>query len=369
MIVVGILLLSSFIVMPASGEPTSGNILYVGGSGPGNYSSIQDAINAASDGDTVYVYSGTYYENVNVHKTINLIGENKETTVIDGGGNGNVVDISAVEVKINGFTLQNGDPWGIKISDSYNNIISGNKLSNNNGSGIYVDKSSNNDINYNTIENNKEAGISLWCPYNNVNENIITNNSMGIYLFDSSNNNIYENTITNNKEGGIYLLGSFNNTIYRNNITNNSKGIEQFLSLNSSISENTITNNREDGVHIDCSGDNKVINNRIIHNNGNGIYLGFLSSGNKIIRNIIANNNDFGIYLKYSSGNQINSNNFIDNGKAASFYGSWRNRWKKNYWDRPRLFPKPIFGRMGNKGLIPWVNFDWRPARKPYDLP
>ena len=41
-----------------------GNVLYVGGSGPGNYTKIQDAVDDASDGDTVFVYSGIYYETI-----------------------------------------------------------------------------------------------------------------------------------------------------------------------------------------------------------------------------------------------------------------------------------------------------------------
>jgi parallel beta-helix repeat protein len=62
-----------------------GNILYVGGSGPGNYTRIQDAIANASDGDTVYIYHGTYYEhNLVITKKINIIGENKETTIVCG---------------------------------------------------------------------------------------------------------------------------------------------------------------------------------------------------------------------------------------------------------------------------------------------
>ncbi|MCD6481001.1 MAG: hypothetical protein J7L31_01850, partial [Thermoplasmata archaeon] len=61
-----------------------GNILYVGGSGPENYSKIQNAIDNASDGDTVFVYddSSPYYENIVINKSINLVGENKDTTVI-----------------------------------------------------------------------------------------------------------------------------------------------------------------------------------------------------------------------------------------------------------------------------------------------
>ena len=76
-----------------------GKTLYVGGSGGDNYTQIQHAIDNASDGDTVFVYNGTYYENVVVDKSIQLIGEDKNTTIIDGGGNDDVVHVSNNNVK------------------------------------------------------------------------------------------------------------------------------------------------------------------------------------------------------------------------------------------------------------------------------
>ena len=68
-----------------------GEILYVGGSEPGNYSKIQDAIDDAADGDTVFIYddSSPYYENVYLKdKSINVVGENTDTTIIDAGTGG-----------------------------------------------------------------------------------------------------------------------------------------------------------------------------------------------------------------------------------------------------------------------------------------
>ena len=67
--------------MPVS----NGNTLYVGGSGEGNYTKIQHAIDDASDGGTVFVYddSSPYNENLNVDKSINLIGEDRNTTIIN----------------------------------------------------------------------------------------------------------------------------------------------------------------------------------------------------------------------------------------------------------------------------------------------
>ena len=74
---------SLVIVYPIKALKVNGNTLYVGGSGPGNYSTIQSAIDAANPGDTIFVYSGTYNEYLYLEKTINLIGENKDTTLIN----------------------------------------------------------------------------------------------------------------------------------------------------------------------------------------------------------------------------------------------------------------------------------------------
>ena len=89
-----------------------GNTLYVGGSGPGNYSMIQLAVDDANDGDTVFVYNGTYHENVFIFKSINLIGENRFNTTIDGdigGGIYHIINIRNSSVLIKNFTIQNAD--------------------------------------------------------------------------------------------------------------------------------------------------------------------------------------------------------------------------------------------------------------------
>jgi len=110
---IGMLLLSSFAFAPViTGaplqQPSDGDILYVGGSGSGNYTYIQDAVDNASNGDTVFVYkdSSPYYENVIVNKTIDLIGENTMDTIIVGSGFGNAVEITANNVNMSNFTVQ-----------------------------------------------------------------------------------------------------------------------------------------------------------------------------------------------------------------------------------------------------------------------
>ena len=216
-------------------ETFNGNILYVGGSGPGNYTAIQDAIDNASDDDTVFVYdeSSPYYENIVIKKSIDLIGESKNTTVIDGGGSGHVVCISSDFIEFSEFTIWNsGDnnrDAGIYINSSYNNIsnniISDNKL------GIYVDINDNygiydNIITQNTILKN-DKGIFLMMTYNAViSKNIIISNDYGIYT-----------------RGGVFF--ACNNTIIiRNSIINNTFGIELTFQSSASINFNNFINNK-----------------------------------------------------------------------------------------------------------------------------
>src|SRR3990170_7751450 len=67
------------------------------------YSSIQDAINASSSGDTIQVQNGTYYENVNVTKQLTLRGTGMP--VVDAGGSGSTIKLSADGIILEGFTV------------------------------------------------------------------------------------------------------------------------------------------------------------------------------------------------------------------------------------------------------------------------
>jgi pectin methylesterase-like acyl-CoA thioesterase len=67
MLITGIVFLSVFnVFLPVETCVASGNTIYVDVSGKADYTNIQDAVNAANDSDTIYVYGGTYNENVAV---------------------------------------------------------------------------------------------------------------------------------------------------------------------------------------------------------------------------------------------------------------------------------------------------------------
>ena len=291
---------------------TKTNTLYVGGSGPKNYTKIQDAIDVASDGGTVFVYddSSPYHENIIIDKPISVLGENKETTIIDGPRfqKGNVVSIISNSVKIAEFTLQNAG-------------------SDHNYAGVLLENSN-------------------FCI---IQDNIIKSNPLGIYLEASSCNYIYENHITLNDFGilaGDYELPSNYNV----------------------VKHNIISKNRVAGVMFAWSKHNMFYYN-IISDSYNGIYFWY-NDKTMIYRNSISNNSEKGLDMSVSIQNTILCNNFYDNGEDAYFWimnPFQNNKFLSNYWNEPLSHPKRIFGKL-NSGAL-WREFDWHPAQEPYDIP
>lgn len=218
-------------VQPAKSEP---NIIIV----PDDYLTIQKAINSSNDGDTIYVKAGTYYEHVVVNKTVSLLGESSESAIIDGNRTGNVVSITANNVCIKNFTVQNsgyGDEEGCIYTDSSGAIIWGSKIVSHH-IGIYLKSASYFNVTSNTIIGGSYAGIILYGVDHGIlmyNE-IINSGTHGIDLDEASNIIIANNLITNNANGdGIYLttyrngIGApyCNITINGNNIVDNLYGI------------------------------------------------------------------------------------------------------------------------------------------------
>ena len=153
---------------------TSGNILYVGGEGPDNYSKIQDAINNASTSDTIFVYNRTYQEQLTIDVSVNLIGENNETTIIDGDFASNVITISADGVKFSKFTIKN---CGDGNNDSVFKILSKNNILRDN---IFV-------CDHKLLKNQLAIKILPGADNNQIINNQIYYSDAGIHIRSSNN--------------------------------------------------------------------------------------------------------------------------------------------------------------------------------------
>ena len=213
-----------------------------------DFATIQAAINDADTehGHTIIVDSGTYSENVIVNKSLTLRGENRDNTIIDANGSGNVIQVTVNNCTIQNFTIQNaGSIAGIYISShsnrinhnniisnsregiyssSNNNIISDNVIESNGDYGIWLYGSSNNTISNNIISSNHADGFILvhYSDFNVVSGNYISMNGDGIRVGESNNNIIRNNILLNNEDNGIYIQQESNdNWVYHNNFVNN----------------------------------------------------------------------------------------------------------------------------------------------------
>ncbi|ODS40616.1 MAG: hypothetical protein A7315_08065 [Candidatus Altiarchaeales archaeon WOR_SM1_79] len=303
------------VVTDITPQVKAASTLYVGGVGSGNYTSIQWAIDNATSGDTVFVYNGTYYENVVVNKTINLAGENKDTTIIDGKESGDVVTITVDWVNVSLFTITNGSS-GIYISSSSNCDISDNIVNSNNNDGISLYLlSDHNDIRFNTIEHNENGIMLSESNHNLISDNyIIDNDGDGIYLFFNSNsNNIIFNIIENHNNSGVKILESDNNYVTQNfDINNNDYGVYLWDAHKNDISMNANIHNNTYGVYLESSNNNTILLWNNVHNNNYGIYL-VSSNDNNITENTATSNDQSGIYLQNCCRNNITGNNASDN--------------------------------------------------------
>ena len=113
------MLLTSTLTLAFNIQPVKARTIVV----PDDYPTIQEAINHADAGDTVFVRNGTYYEHVCVNKTVSIAGQDRNTTTIDGNQTGTVVTVTADNVNISGFTVQNGEA-GLDLAGDGNTVTS-----------------------------------------------------------------------------------------------------------------------------------------------------------------------------------------------------------------------------------------------------
>lgn len=263
-----IMLLSLIIIIVDIAPMVEGPaILEVDDSGGKPYINIQAAVDDAQPGDTVYVYPGIYYEDVVIDKTINLTGEDRDTTIINASAIGIFVQ-NIDYVNISGFTIVNGSSagirlipsnnsliqnsrielnnYGIQVIDSNNTVVRNNIASNNsNYHGIYLDRSTNITIKNNICINNSAAGIRVYDSSNDnlITDNFCSDNNHGIYVNVWSNNNrIINNNIKSNKEYGIRLVLGENNIMINNTLIDNYKAIAESSSTGNQVINSTMVN-------------------------------------------------------------------------------------------------------------------------------
>ncbi len=252
-----LILLSTGLLLPVFVIPrVKAETWTVDDDGGGDFSVIQEAVDAAGIGDIVRVLAGFYNEKVVINKSISLVGENKSTTFIDGSGGGTVINVTASNVRIKGFTVRNGQS-GIVVFDSYNCTVEGNIAEDNKIRGILISESQNCTVKRNhAIGTQGGYGINVYASqYVLVEENVARDNLWdGIGLLESNNSIVRENTVSSNRYIGIWVEDSSENSIYLNNFFNNSRHVSSNSRAN--VWDNGVEGNYwSDYAGVDENGD------------------------------------------------------------------------------------------------------------------
>jgi len=290
------------------------------------FNTIQPAVDRLElgNGGTVNVAAGTYAEHVTINKTITLNGAGKLTTIITGGGMGQVLSVvsPADSVIVNGFTISN----------------SGSDLSADFGIGMVG-------VNHCTIENN-----------------LITGNANGLFLSAHAHDNtILNNTVSNTGYHGIFLYNSTNanpdnsSNVIQGNAISGCGGSAIYADQNSNantISWNTISASAKtafggtkdaSGIFFYKSNDNTVSSNSISNNAEYGIDLHEGSHGNSITQNEVTGNQFGGVFMHAGTSGVTLPNtlsyNKISGNTGFGANGEWFNSAINNYWSGPGVCP------------------------------
>lgn len=377
MLLIGLLIFTSIFVFPVSSKnvylTSTGNTLYVGGSGLGNYSKIQDAVDNAENGSTIYVYSGIYSDSVTIDKSISLIGEDKNTTIIDRDGKENApIYITCDNVIVTGFTLMSKFNRfstympGIAVYSSFNHIYNNNISEN--GQGILLSRNTNNNsITNNFFYNNTWFGGSPSYGYGismseTTNDNIISNNYFynnhygilfrgsrniisdnqfykdGIYTYDPGYDNVLSNNMVNDKPfvylyggsdqtidgyaGQICLVNCDNIVVKNNEISNVVSAVTLLNSHNCKIFENEFSETLNECIAVIDSDNNEIQRNNILENKKGDAFI-ILRSDNNLIKENNMQKSKWGMLISKSHYNTIDGNNFIKNTRRSGIYASY----------------------------------------------
>ena len=287
---------------------------------------ITRLIDAAAEGATIHVPAGLYHEHLRIAKPLTLIADG--LVILDGGGKGDIVEISAPGVTLKGFTIRNTGAdldqenaairalaprttlenntledilFGIDLREApdsviRNNTIGGKKLDvARRGDGLRLWRADRTLVENNTIHDGRDA--ILWYSKGiTIRGNTATDCRYGLHLMFSDDVTIEDNRFSRNSVG-VYLMYSTGVTIRRNHLIRNRGPSGYGLGLKETdqftVSENLITGNRV-GVYIDGSPFTDA-------------------KPGEFHRNTLAYNDIGFTFLPSAKGNQLTDNNFIDN--------------------------------------------------------
>lgn len=324
-------------------------VLRVGAGSP--YGSIRAALADARPGDTVRVGPGVYHGSLLVDRPVTLLGTGRP--VVDGGGRGHVVEITAPGVTVRGFTLRaSGEnperedagvmvragpvrivddrledvQYGIYLKDAPGSLVQGNVVRGKpfplarRGDGIRLWYSSSTRIAGNDVAGARDV-VVFFSDHLRIEDNHVTGGRYGLHYMYSNHNRIEGNRLEGN-EVGAFIMYSKDITL-RRNVFGRSHGSSGF------------------GIGLKDS-DSLRVRDNLFAANQVGVYLD--NSPHSVgVENVLEGNvflyNEAAVRLLPSvHSDRFTGNSFVDNGRPADIPGGAvrggadQNDWSGNYW-------------------------------------
>lgn len=340
-----LLLLCSLI--PGAVQASDATTWIVSPQGP--FTTIEQALKHAADGDTILVKGGVYSGPLVVDKSIHLVGE--EWPVIDGGGKGMVVSLAAPGIQMQGFVVRGSgsepdrDHSGIALKAA-DILVENNRLSDV-LFGIFVAEADRAVVRGNDITSKAEFDVArkgdairVWYSQDVMIENNLVHEARDIVAWYSKNL-VFRNNHIQNGRYGVHLMYCDNATISGNIVQDNSVGIYVMYSRQVALIENDIYRQRgPSGYALGFKdADNVLVQNNLLVDNRAGIFIDGTpyrpDSYARFERNIIAFN-DIGVLLfSFVSKAEFRGNTLWENIQQTALQGSGKagaNTWEGNYW-------------------------------------
>ncbi|MCK9439984.1 MAG: right-handed parallel beta-helix repeat-containing protein [Methanothrix sp.] len=321
--------------------PTEGARTYiVDDSGFANFNTIQEAVVAASNGDTIYIKPGEYNEEVILNRSLKLMpltGENGPI-ILKGDGLETGITITAEGCSLQGLTIQDFAGPAIYIQSSRNSIRE--NVFKNANPAILVRGSHENTITANTIMDSQGA-VALWenSTNNQVSENDIVGCNLSIVVRETAENKILRNKISDaywglwldhaedcqiegndiqSKMYGVWVLNSSDICVSQNNvrIKGSTSGISQGINLanaSGTILQGNEINDAAFGMLIFSSKNDKLMDNAIFRST-NAVFI--KDSDSEVLKNNSIIGTEYGIRMENSSRNSLHQNK-IENGTVG----------------------------------------------------
>jgi nitrous oxidase accessory protein len=316
--------------------------------------SLEQAVAAAAPGATLSVSAGVHAVHLKLDKPVTLIGE--PGAILDGGGRGDIVRISASNVTVRGLTLRHSGSdltamnAGIFIErHAHDVVISGNRIEDS-LFGVYLDGAANVRVERNVIRGlrylrvaDRGDGIHLWNDTGcSIEDNDIAGTRDGIYVYVSPRNTIARNVV-HDVRYGIHYMYSQHNLLLDNISRGNLAGYALMSSDHLKVIGNTSENESSYGFLLNYISHSEIAGNRVYRINGQGDGAGgtidgtdgkglfvYLSQFNSFHDNLVADS-QIGIHVTAGSeNNRLWGNRFVDNRIQVKYVQNLAQEWSAN---------------------------------------